>query len=264
MPNRIIKESIRTSKTVNSLSDFEFRVWLYLITYVDDYGRGSADPEILRGMVFPRRKGITEAQISDALHRLANTGMVNLYEVDGEPYFYFPKWRDHQRVQQKHSKFPDPPLITVDNRDTPLEARSEKREAIDNAEAVDSLYNLEFGKVMSFYQDRFNAAPNGEVIGLLQDYTEALGSEVVLHVLQYCVNERKFSWSYAAAIFRRYKADGLDSMEKVLQAEQDYQARKRNAPDNNGRRKAKAPGEYKGEDFIDFMRRDGYLKDDDG
>ena len=92
MPNRMIKESIRTSRKVNALTDFQFRVWLYLITYVDDYGRGSADPELLKGLVFPRRKGITEAQISEALSDLANTGMVTLYEADGEPYFRISNW----------------------------------------------------------------------------------------------------------------------------------------------------------------------------
>lgn len=122
MPNRIIKESIRTSKNVNALSDFEFRVWLYLITYVDDYGRGSADPELLKGMVFPRRKGVTENQIASALRRMASFGMVNLYEVDGESYFCFPKWESHQRIQSKRSKFPDPPLLTVTHGDSPSES----------------------------------------------------------------------------------------------------------------------------------------------
>ena len=41
MPNRLIKDSIRFSEKVNSLSDFQFRLWVSLITYVDDYGRGS-------------------------------------------------------------------------------------------------------------------------------------------------------------------------------------------------------------------------------
>lgn len=106
---RMLKESIRTSKTVNALSDFQFRVWAYLITYVDDYGRGSADPELLKGIVFPRRKGVTESQIKDALTVLANTGMITLYEVDGESYFYFPKWGEHQRIRAKWSQFPAPP-----------------------------------------------------------------------------------------------------------------------------------------------------------
>lgn len=145
MPNRVIKESIRTSKSVNALNDFEFRLWLYLITYVDDYGRGSADPELLRGLVFPRRKGVTEKQIQTALDSLANTGMVILYEYDGEPFFYFPNWGKHQRIQTKHSKFPDPgdcdasQLVTVGHGEPPLESnpsriQSESKKNINSTE----------------------------------------------------------------------------------------------------------------------------------
>lgn len=108
MPNRIIKESIRTSKNVNLLTDFQFRIWAYLITYVDDYGRGSADPELLKGIVFTRRRGVTEGQITKALTDLANIGMIVLYEVDGEPFFYFPNWGAHQTIRNKKSRFPEP------------------------------------------------------------------------------------------------------------------------------------------------------------
>ena len=108
MPNRILKESIRTSRSVNALSDFDFRVWAYLITYVDDYGRGSADAELLKGLCFPRRKGITEQQIAKALSNLAMSGMVTLYIVDEEPYLAFPNWEKHQQVRSKISKFPAP------------------------------------------------------------------------------------------------------------------------------------------------------------
>lgn len=108
MANRIVKDSIRTSKSVNELSDFQFRLWIYLITYVDDYGRGSADPELLKGFVFPRRKGVTEQQILRTLDDLANAGMIHLYEIGGEPFLYFPNWDKHQRIQTKRSKFPAP------------------------------------------------------------------------------------------------------------------------------------------------------------
>lgn len=108
MPNRIIKDSIRTSKSINTMTDFQFRLWTYLLTYVDDYGRGSADPELLKGFVFPRRKGVTEATIEKALQDLANIGSILLYDVDGESYFCFPNWADHQRIQTKKSRFPSP------------------------------------------------------------------------------------------------------------------------------------------------------------
>lgn len=137
MPNRVIKESIRTSKKVNALSDFEFRLWLYLITYADDFGRGSADPELLKGLVFPRRKGITEKQIQTALDGLANTGMVILYEVEDEPFFYFPNWDKHQRVQTKKSRFPDPelatsPSSTVSHGESPSESNTIQSESNTN------------------------------------------------------------------------------------------------------------------------------------
>lgn len=129
MPNRIIKESIRTSKTINSLSDFQFRLWVYLITYVDDYGRGSADSELLKGFVFPRRKRVSESDIKNALAELAGMGCIILYEVDGESYFYFPNWGEHQRIQTKKSKYPAPDdgiLLesTVTHRDSLPESES--------------------------------------------------------------------------------------------------------------------------------------------
>lgn len=108
MPNRIIKDSIRTSKKVNLMTDFQFRLWVNLITYVDDYGRGSADPELLKGFVFPRRKSVTEGTIEKAMRDLANMGLILLYDVDGDSYFCFPSWTEHQRIQTKKSKFPAP------------------------------------------------------------------------------------------------------------------------------------------------------------
>ena len=95
---------------MNALPDFLFRVWAYLITYVDDYGRGSADPQLLKGFVFPRRKEITEEQIREALRALAGRGLIRLYETEGEPYFCFPRWDAHQQIRAKKSRFPAPDI----------------------------------------------------------------------------------------------------------------------------------------------------------
>lgn len=129
MPNRIIKESIRTSRSVNGLTDFQFRLWTYLITYVDDYGRGSADPELLKGFVFPRRKSVTESTIAKGLTDLAATGLIHLYTVDGDSYLCFPTWTEHQRIQNKKSRFPAPetdssPSVTVGHGESPPESES--------------------------------------------------------------------------------------------------------------------------------------------
>ena len=111
MPNRIIKETIRTSKKVNQISDFDFRLWVYLITYVDDYGRGSADTELLRSFLFPRRKDVTEARIEKALASLSAAEMLTIYMAGGERYLCFPNWEQHQTIRNKKSKFPEPESI---------------------------------------------------------------------------------------------------------------------------------------------------------
>lgn len=112
MPNRLIKDSIRFSEKVNSLSDFQFRLWVSLITYVDDYGRGDARPAVIKGTCFPLRDRITNKDIDAALNALAGAGCVGLYNVDGKPYLYFPNWQSHQNIRNKKSKFPAPENAT--------------------------------------------------------------------------------------------------------------------------------------------------------
>lgn len=114
MPNRIIKESIHESEKINALSDFEFRLWVNLLVYVDDYGRGDARPAVIKGNCFPLRDRIRISDIDAALKHLADTGVVSLYTVDGRPYLYFPTWESHQRIRQKISKFPEPGSSAAD------------------------------------------------------------------------------------------------------------------------------------------------------
>ena len=108
MPNRIIKDSIHTSETVDKMTDFQFRLWVNLITYVDDFGRGDARPEVIKGFCFPLKERLTVKTISDALLELASIGCVGLYRVGGKPYLYFPKWESHQYVRNAKSRFPSP------------------------------------------------------------------------------------------------------------------------------------------------------------
>ena len=108
MPNRIIKESIHTSESVNAMTDFQFRLWVSLITYVDDYGRGDARPAVIKGSCFPLRAKVTAKEITTALNALANIGCIRLYESNGKPYFFFPEWGRHQTTRAAKSKYPDP------------------------------------------------------------------------------------------------------------------------------------------------------------
>ena len=108
MPNRIIKESAFESEKIAKLTDFQFRLWVGLITQADDNGRGDARPQILKGHLFSLRDRVTVKDIDESLHALAAVSCVTLYTVDGRPYYQFPGWADHQRVRNVKSKYPGP------------------------------------------------------------------------------------------------------------------------------------------------------------
>lgn len=110
MPNRILKESITTSESIDSLSE-KAEVFFYrLMVKCDDYGRFDARPSVLRASCYPLRlRTVTEARVAAWLQELVAAGLVWLYEVEGHPYLQVTKWEHHQQVRAKHSKFPDPP-----------------------------------------------------------------------------------------------------------------------------------------------------------
>ena len=138
MPNRIIKESIHTSKKVSALSDFQFRLWTYLLVYVDDYGRGMADPAIVHGRCMARLKGRTIKDVGDALKKLADMGCILLYEIDGESYLCFPNWDKHQTIRNKRSNFPPPPAA-----ETLSDASGSQSSAIGNMETAKTCNQLQ-------------------------------------------------------------------------------------------------------------------------
>ena len=125
MPNRMIKDSIHISEKVNAMTDFQFRLWVNLITYVDDFGRGDARPAVIKGACFPLRERLTNKDIEKALAGLAGIGCIGLYNVDGRPYLYFPNWEKHQTIRNQKSKHPAPSddnLLTIENNCNQLNA----------------------------------------------------------------------------------------------------------------------------------------------
>lgn len=215
MPSRMIKESIRTSRNVNGLTDIQFRVWIHLITYVDDFGRGSADPELLRGLLFPRRHSVSEKQIKGTLDALASRGMIILYDSDGESYFYFPKFSEHQRLRKKYSLFPEPPSIDgqlTDNCQTtdsemPLEVEVEvedrsrsrsrsRREVEDVCVAPAHTRTREAGEVDDGFDAFWSAYPrkSGEIKGAYMEYVHALDTGATPEAIMAALNWQAAEW----------------------------------------------------------------------
>lgn len=133
MPNRILKESICTSETIQKLSDFQETFFYRLIVNCDDYGRMDARPAILKARLYPLRERLTLREIQSALRALADAGCVEVYEIDGKPYLRLPSWEVHQQIRAKKSKFPAPDgtckhLIADDSKcpRNPIQSESER------------------------------------------------------------------------------------------------------------------------------------------
>ena len=107
MPNRILKESICSSDTVDELSWFEEVFFYRLIVNCDDYGRTDARPAILKANLFPL-KDITAKNIENALCKLSAVGLVYRYIVNDKPYLQLVTWEKYQQVRTKKSKYPSP------------------------------------------------------------------------------------------------------------------------------------------------------------
>lgn len=107
MPNRILKESICTSESIDRLSWLEEVTFYRLIVNCDDYGRMDARPPILRARLFPL-KNLRDSQVQDAIESLRSAGMIDLYKVDGRSYLQIRQWARHQQIRSKKSKFPAP------------------------------------------------------------------------------------------------------------------------------------------------------------
>ena len=111
MPNRIIKESICTSDSVDRLSWFEEVLFYRLIVSCDDYGRYDGRAAIIKNRLFPLKIEEREIPLSDisiAIQNLVKAELVTLYVVNKKPYLQLNTWESHQSIRAQKSKYPAP------------------------------------------------------------------------------------------------------------------------------------------------------------
>lgn len=109
MPNRIIRESCRSSPTLDALSAEAERMFWRLTTVADDYGRFEADPRLLLASCFPLAVDrIKATTVAKWFGELVASGAVLAYVVDGRAYGVFRSWAKHQRVRESKPKYPEP------------------------------------------------------------------------------------------------------------------------------------------------------------
>lgn len=241
MPNRIIKESISTSDKIAALSDFEFRLWVSLITLADDVGRGDARPAIIKGRAFPLRERLTTKDIDDALHGLAAKGCVSLYTVGGRPYFWFPTWNEHQRIRDCKPKYPGPE--EADKEDcynvSPQPAAScgdmrpesnpiqPKSNPYPNPTTNSTRAGARAVSAVAAYLDRVNSSASQQSLTLLAAYERDMGTAVCIRAIDIAIDNRKATWAYIKAILQRWNASGVKCIADIEALEIQHEVRKR-------------------------------------
>ncbi len=118
MPNRIIKESICTSESIDRLDSFTEVFFYRLIVHCDDYGRMEARPMILRAELFPLKERLPLIKIEQTLESLEKAGCIRRYESDKKQYIAILSWEKHQRIRAKRSKYPPPSWYGKKNDDS--------------------------------------------------------------------------------------------------------------------------------------------------
>lgn len=112
MPNRILRDSIRTSASLAKLTAEEERHFYRLMVIADDFGRFDARPEVIKGFCYPLLDGrVSIGEVVSWTNRLAEgeVNILHLYEVDGQFFGRFRNWDKYQRRRADTSKFPTPP-----------------------------------------------------------------------------------------------------------------------------------------------------------
>jgi uncharacterized membrane protein YgcG len=108
MPNRILREGILTSERINSLKPQAELFFRRLMSVVDDFGRYSANPALLRAHCYPLKLDeVREADISRWLTEVESAGLIALYAVETKRYLEMLDFR--QQVRARDSKWPQPP-----------------------------------------------------------------------------------------------------------------------------------------------------------
>ena len=96
MPDRLLRENIRISESIDQLSAFEETFFYRLMVSVDDRGYIGADPKVLSKTLYPL-KDVRDCQIKDTLHKLSSAGLVRFFRrEDGKLFVRLTNWDWYQ------------------------------------------------------------------------------------------------------------------------------------------------------------------------
>ena len=136
MPNRILKESICTSDSIDELNWFEEVLFYRLIVNCDDFGRFDGRVAVIKNRLFPLKDSVTLKSVESAINKLVRAGLVSCYKANEKPFLFLPTWNEHQSVRAKKSKYPEPEIICNQMQaDVPVIQSNTKSNSISESES---------------------------------------------------------------------------------------------------------------------------------
>lgn len=113
MSNQIQHQAVLENDAVNKLSLMAEMFLHRLLNAVDRYGCFDARIPILRAKLFPLKlDDVTPAQLSEWLTECVNAGLIQLYEVNGQPYLQVSGFK--RRLGAVKGAYPPPPIDAPD------------------------------------------------------------------------------------------------------------------------------------------------------
>lgn len=116
MPNRIIKESIWTSRSLANLSPRAELHFYRLLPVPDDYGCFESTASVIRGRCYPLNESIRSRDVEQWQDELDQNDLIVRWQTHNREYAIFPTWQRHQYVRQAphQRKTPEPPQAVID------------------------------------------------------------------------------------------------------------------------------------------------------
>jgi hypothetical protein len=112
---RSIKPELIEDAVTAGLSHVAFRLFVGMIVLADDHGNLRVAQTWLMGQIFHGRP-VTARQLANAFAELArvkpgtNSGLITVYEVEGQMYAHLNGWKRHQRIDNAMApRVPIPP-----------------------------------------------------------------------------------------------------------------------------------------------------------
>ena len=117
MPNRILRDTIKRSRTLANLSPEAFRHWTLCLTEADDHGCFECTPEVIAGACYPYARGTDPDKVRELTRELELAGVLKRWVDEDHEYALFTKWdkwnsyavTDDGKQTRHRRRTPEPP-----------------------------------------------------------------------------------------------------------------------------------------------------------